>query len=174
MNASTKSNVLLAIDPAPGEPIDRISAAIDMARGLVRDRADHVVVLHIREFSVGRLVQMMREHGGADGRRAVDEVVTRLRTAGVTASGLIREADIGHVSRTILDVASEVDARLIVVNPPRHRIPVGGVAEQLIYRADLPVVIAARIIAKANETTIVTAAARPQPLLVTPAQLPAR
>jgi nucleotide-binding universal stress UspA family protein len=141
MSGSTRTDILLAIDPVPGEPIERIEAAIDMARELVRDRADHVVVLHVREFSVGRLVQMMREHGGADGRRAVDEVVSRLRAEGVTASGLIREADVGHVSRTILDAASEFEVRLIVVNPPRHRIPVGGVAEQLVHRADVPVVV---------------------------------
>jgi nucleotide-binding universal stress UspA family protein len=141
MTASARTNVLLAIDPEPGEPIRRMGAAIDLARELVRDRADHVVVLHVREFSVVRLAQMMREHGGADGRRAVDEVVAHLRAAGVMASGLIREADIGHVSRTILDAAAEFDARLIVVNSPRHRILVAGVAEQLMHRADVPVVV---------------------------------
>ena len=141
MNASARTYVLLAIDPEPGEPIQRMGAVIDLAEELARGRSDHVVVLHVREFSVVRLAQMMREHGGSDGRRAVDEVVAHLRAAGVTASGLIREADIGHVSRTILAAASEFDARLIVVSSPRHRIPVGGVAEQLMHRADVPVIV---------------------------------
>jgi hypothetical protein len=59
-----------------GEPAWHIRPAIDMTRDMVRDGADHVVVLHVREFSVGRLASMMREHGGADGRHAVDEIVT--------------------------------------------------------------------------------------------------
>ncbi len=159
MSANAKANVLLAVDPVLGEPIQRMAAAIDITRELVRDRADHVVVLHVREFSVGRLVQMMREHGGADGRHAVDEIVSRLRAAGVTASGQIREADVGHVSRTILDAAAEFDARLIVVNPPRHRVPVGGVAEQLMHHADVPIVIAARTKVRVKDTVLATAPA---------------
>ena len=142
MGANAKTNVLLAVDLAPGEPTWPIGGAVDMARDLVRDRADHVVVLHVREFSVSRLAAMMREHGGADGRRAVDEIVASLRAAGVTASGLIREADEGHVARTILDAAREFNARLIVLGSPRHRIPMGSVARRLMRQADVPVVIA--------------------------------
>lgn len=111
MGANTKTNILLAVDLAPSEPTWLIAAAVDMARDLVRDRADHVVVLHVREFSVARLATMMREHGGADERRAVDEIVTRLRATGVSVSGLIHEADEGHVTRTILDAAGEFNAR---------------------------------------------------------------
>ena len=144
MSASAKTNILLAIDFAPGEPLRHISAAVDLAKEFVRDRADHVVVLHVREFSVSRLPLMMREHGGADGRRAVDEVVFGLRATGVSASGLVREADVTHVSRAILDAAAEFDARLIVVNSPRHRLPVGGVAAGLVHHAEVPVVVAAK------------------------------
>jgi nucleotide-binding universal stress UspA family protein len=145
MNVSAKTNILLAIDFVPGEPLRRISAAVDLAKDFVRDQADHVVVLHVREFSVGRLPLMMREHGGADGLRAVDEVVFGLRATGVCASGLIREADVTHVSRAILDAAAEFDARLIVVNSPRHRLSVGGVAGYLVHHAEIPVLIAAKL-----------------------------
>lgn len=141
MGANTKTNILLAVDLAPGEPTWLIDGAVDMARDLVRDRADHVVVLHVREFSVARLAAMMREHGGADGRRAVDEIVARLRAAGVTASGLIREADEGHVASTIVEVAGEFNARLIVLGSPRHRIPMGSVARRLMRQADVPIVV---------------------------------
>src|SRR5258708_27122712 len=101
MGANAKANILLAVDLAPGEPTWLIGGAVDMARDLVRDRADHVVVLHVREFSVSRLAAMMREHGGADGRRAVDEILASLRAARGTARGPIREADQGHGARTI-------------------------------------------------------------------------
>lgn len=57
-------------------------------------------------------------------------------------SCLVREADVTHVSRAILDAAAEFDARLIVVNSPRHRIPVGGVAEYLVHHAEVPIAVA--------------------------------
>jgi nucleotide-binding universal stress UspA family protein len=142
MSANAKTNILLAVDLAPGEPTWLVDGAVDTVRDLVRDRADHVVVLHVREFSVSRLAAMMREHGGADGRRVVDEIVARLRAVGVTASGLIREADEGHVTRTILDAADEFDARLIVLGSPRHRVPMVSVAKRLMRQADVPVVVA--------------------------------
>lgn len=142
MGANAKTATLLAVDP--GEPTWLIDGAVDMARDLVRDRADHVVVLHVREFSVARLAAMMREHGGADGRHAVDEIVARLRAAGVTASSLIRAADEGHVAGTILDAAGEFNVRLIVLGSPRRRIPMGSVARRLLCHANVPVVVAAR------------------------------
>lgn len=157
MGANVKTNILLAVDLAPGEPTWLIDGAVDMAKDLVRDHADHIVVLHVREFSVSRLAAMMREHGGADGRHAVDEIVAHLRAAGVTASGLIREADEGHVVRTILDAAGEFDARLIVLGSPRHRIPTVSVARRLMRHADVPVVIAARTGARPDGETVAVA-----------------
>jgi nucleotide-binding universal stress UspA family protein len=137
----TKTNVLLAVDLAPAESAWHIRGAINMAANLARDRGDHVVVLHVREFSVWRLAPMMLEHGGAAGRQAVDEIVTRLRAVGVSASALMREADGGHVAQTILEVADEFNARLIVLSPPRHRVPIRSVAHQLMCQADVPVAI---------------------------------
>ncbi len=161
MGANAKTNILLAVDLAPDEPTGLIGGAIDMARGLVRDRADQVVVLHVREFSVARLAAMMRERGGADGRRAVDEIVARLRVAGVTARGLIREADEGHVARTILDAAGEFNVRLIVLGPPRHRVPIGSVARRLMRQADVPVVVASRTGVRPDDGIRVPARQRP-------------
>jgi nucleotide-binding universal stress UspA family protein len=161
MDPDAKTNILLAVDLAPGEPTWLLDGAVDMAKDLVRDRADHVVVLHVREFSVSRLAAMMREHGGADGRHAVDEIVARLRAAGVTASGLIREADEGHVVHTILEAAGEFNARLIVLGSPRHRISIGSVANRLMRQADVPIVIAARTRARVDDEILVAARQRP-------------
>jgi nucleotide-binding universal stress UspA family protein len=135
------NNVLLAVDFAAAEPVSHVSAVVDVVCQLVRDGADHVTVLHVREFSIGRLAAMMREHGGADGRRAVDQVVSALRAAGVTANGQIREADGGHVAQAILDAAREAGARFIVVSSVRRPVPIGSVAQQLLHRAQVPVVV---------------------------------
>jgi nucleotide-binding universal stress UspA family protein len=151
MNQNPKTNILLAVDFAPAEPVSHCSAAIDMARELVRDSADQVIVLHVREFSVARLALMMTEHGGADGQHQVDEIVAGLRAAGVRACGLVREADAGHVARTVLDAADEFGARVIVLSSARRRVPLGSVVQHLLRHADLPVVIARTRAAQASE-----------------------
>ncbi|MDQ2875018.1 MAG: universal stress protein [Actinomycetota bacterium] len=139
------SNILLAVDAAAGQPHPDASAAVQMARELVRDSADHVVVLYVREFSFLRIARMVADHGGTAGRHAVDGIVARLREAGVHASGLIREAEAGHVARTILDAAHDVDARVIIVGSGSPaRLPglvLGNVATHVLHQATLPVLI---------------------------------
>lgn len=139
-----KTNILLAIDVAPGSPLRHVSRAIEMAAQMVRDDADRIIVMHVREFSVARLVRNIRDQGGTPGRRAVEEVVTTLRAAGIRASGLIREADTGHVGQTILDAAAEFDARLIVLGARGHtglpRTPL-DLATHLLHLSTLPVLI---------------------------------
>jgi len=139
-----KTNILLAIDVAPGHPLRHVEEAVKMAAELVRDAADQVVVVHIREFSVPKLVRTMRDHGGASGRDAVDQVVANLRSAGIRASGLIREADTGHVAQTILAAAAEFDARVIVLGARARtdlpRVPLDA-ATHLLHLSTLPVLI---------------------------------
>jgi nucleotide-binding universal stress UspA family protein len=90
-----------------------------MTREMVRDGADHVVVLQVREFSVGRLASMMREHGGADGRQAVDEIVTGARA--IVLSSARRRIPIGSVASHIVQVAE-----IPVVIVPRAGMPSGA------------------------------------------------
>jgi nucleotide-binding universal stress UspA family protein len=143
-----RTNILLAVDVAPGDLLRHVSAAVEMTRELIRDDADQVVVLHVREFSIARLGRMMGDDGGADGRRAVDAVVSGLRAAGIHASGQCREADIGHVAQTILDAARDLDARVIVLGSRSHtdlpRSPLGSVAARLLHQAAVPVLIVPR------------------------------
>jgi nucleotide-binding universal stress UspA family protein len=160
MNTNGKSSILLAVDLGPHEPARHIDAAVGMASDLARSRADQVIVLHVREFSVGRLVPMMTEHGGADGQHAVDDIVARLRSAGVSACGQVRGADTGHVASTILDAVAEFGARLIVLSSPRRRIPLGSVVRHLLYQADVPVVIVARAAAEKHGEPAPAGAAR--------------
>lgn len=140
-----KTNILLAIDVAPGSsPLRHVSRAIEIAAQMVRDDADRIIVMHVREFSVARLARNIRNHGESPGRSAVDQVVTTLRAAGIRASGLIREADTGHVAQTILDAAAELDARLIVLGARGHtglpRTPL-DLATHLLHLSTQPVLI---------------------------------
>jgi nucleotide-binding universal stress UspA family protein len=143
-----RTNILLAIDVPTAAPqhIDHAAAVIGE---LVRDGADHVVVLHVQEFSIPKLAANMLDHGGASGRRAVDEVVAGLRAEGIQASGLVREADFGHVARTILGAADEFDARVIVLGSRTRaefpRVPAGSVAAHVMRHAMRAVLIDPRI-----------------------------
>ena len=145
------SNILLAVDVAPGRSAASADTAAKLARGLVRDSADHVVVLYVREFSVLRIGRMMADRGGTAGQHAVDRIVAGLRAAGVSASGLVREAEAGHVARVITGAARDVDAHVIVVGSGRHagsaalahlpHSPLGSVTARVLYLSTLPVLV---------------------------------
>jgi nucleotide-binding universal stress UspA family protein len=138
------TTILLAIDAPPGRPLQHVSRAIDLAERQIREETDRIIVLHVREFSLARLARTMRDEGGAPGRRAVTQVVADLRRAGIRASGLVREADTGHVAQTILAVAGEVGAGLIVLgtrestNLPHTPL---DMATHLLHLSTLPVLI---------------------------------
>ncbi len=140
-----KTNILFAVDVASGDPLRHVSAAADMIHDLIQSDIDRVIVLHVKEFSLPRLARSMRDQGGVSGRRAVDEIVTQLRARHIHASGLIREADFGHVAPTILDVAAQFDARCIVLGSRGRgelpRGPMGSVTTRLLRLATLPVLI---------------------------------
>ncbi len=139
-----RSNILLAID-VPADGLPDLTAVAGLIKVLVTDGAEHVIVLHVREFSIALLARNMLDHGGASGRRAVDALVASLRAAGVHADGLIREADCGHVARVILDAADDFDARVIVLGPRKHpagpHVPASGVAAHVLRAAMLPVLV---------------------------------
>lgn len=146
MSTSTSTNILLAIDIIPGEPSWHARAAAEAARNLVRDSADHVMILHVREFSVTRLRRMMGDDGGADGKKVVDEVAASLRASGINAGGQIVEADIGHVADVILQTARQFKARVIVVGSARGRtsrlrLPLGSVTSHLLTISTIPVLV---------------------------------
>jgi nucleotide-binding universal stress UspA family protein len=139
-----RTNILLAIDVPAGAP-RHISAEMAVLRELIKDNADHVIVLHVQEFSIPRLAANMLDHGGASGRRVVDNIVAALRAAGMNASGLVREADFGHVGETILNAADEFDARVIVLGSRSRtqfpRVPSGRVATHVVHHSMRPVLI---------------------------------
>ena len=162
------STVLLAVDVVAGKPRADSFAAAQLARGLVRDSADHVVVLYVREFSIRRIGRMVADHGGTVGQRAVNEIVAGLRDAGIQASGLVREADGGHVGQVIAEAARDLDARVIVIGSGRHvswpHIPLGSVAMRVLHLAMVPVLVVPapeRRAGTAIPVPLATAAAEP-------------
>jgi nucleotide-binding universal stress UspA family protein len=139
------SNILLAVDVAAGKHRKGAWAAAQLARGLVRDSADHVVVLYVRDFSICQIGRMVADHGGTVGQHAVNEIVAGLRDAGIQASGLVREADGGHVGHVIAEAARDLDARVIVLGSGRHaswpHIPLGRVATRVLHLSVVPVLV---------------------------------
>jgi nucleotide-binding universal stress UspA family protein len=141
-------NILLAVDAATRNPVRHILAAADMTRELSRDNGDHVIVLHVHEFATGRFGRLRVDCGDGDGERVVEEIVSDLRAAGVSAAGEIRETSLGHIAAAILKAAQEHDARIVVLGSSSRtdlpRMLLGSVAGRLLHMATRPVLIVPR------------------------------
>jgi nucleotide-binding universal stress UspA family protein len=141
-------NILLAVDAAAYDPARNVMAAADMTRELARDSGDHVIVLHVHEFAVGRFGRMQIDCGEGEGEGVVEKVVSDLRGAGVSAEGEISQANTGHVAKAILAAAQHRDARLVVLGSSSRtdlpRVPLGSVATRLLHMATRPVLIVPR------------------------------
>jgi len=141
-------NILLAVDAASHDPGRHVVAAAEMTRELARDSGDHVIVLHVHEFSVGRYGRIRVDCGDGEGEGVVEKVVSDLRAAGVSAEGEIGEANMGHVASVISAEAQRHDARLVVLGSSSRtdlpRMPLGSVAARLLHMATRPVLIVPR------------------------------
>ena len=141
-------NILLAVDAASHDPARHIRAAADMTRDLSRDSGDHVIVLHVHEFSTGRYGRIQVDCGEGQGEGVVSTIVADLQAAGVSAEGEIRETNLGHIARAILHAAQDHDARLVVLgSSSRTDLPrnlLGSVASRLLHMATRPVLVVPR------------------------------
>ncbi len=141
-------NILLAVDAASHDPGRHVVAAAEMTRELARDSGDHVIVLHVHEFSVGRYGRIRVDCGDGEGEGVVEKVVSDLRAAGVSAEGEIGEANMGHVASVILAEAQRHDARLVVLGSSSRtdlpHMPLGSVAARLLHMATRPILIVPR------------------------------
>ena len=141
-------NILLAVDSAAPDPLRHVRAAADMARELSRDSGDHVIVLHVHEYAVGRFGRIQVDCGEGEGEGVVEKIVSDLQAAGVSAEGEIRQARLGHIAADILKAAQEHDARLVVLGSSSRtdlpRIPLGSVSTRLLHTAARPVLIVPR------------------------------
>jgi nucleotide-binding universal stress UspA family protein len=132
--------ILLAVDTA-----SHTSAAADLVRDLATGAGDRIVVLHVHEFAVGRFGRIQIDCADGEGEHAVAEIVERLRGFGRTAEPDVRKTPVGHIGRTILGVADEIDARMIVLGSTSvhdvPRLPFGSVSLRLLHSATRPVLI---------------------------------
>lgn len=135
--------IVLAVDTSR-----HVSAAAEMTRELCRDSGDHVIVLHVHEFAVGRWGRMQVDCSEGEGERVVGEIVADMKSAGISADGEIREAQFGHVARNILAAADEHDARIVVLGSGGRtdvpHLPFGSVSHRLLHSARRPVLIVPR------------------------------
>lgn len=135
--------ILLAVDTA-----SHTMAAADLARDLAAGTGDRVVVLHVHEFAVGRFGRIQVDCADGEGERVVAEIVDRLRRSGLAVEPDVRKTPVGHIARTILGVADELDARMIVLGSTSvhdvPRLPFGSVSLRLLHSATRPVLIVPR------------------------------
>ncbi|HEX9031838.1 MAG TPA: universal stress protein, partial [Streptosporangiaceae bacterium] len=129
--------ILLAVDTA-----SHTTAAADLARDLAAGTGDRIVVLHVHEFAVGRFGRIQVDCADGEGEHVVAEIVERLRSSGLSAEPDVRKTPVGHIARTILGVADELDARMIVLgSTSAHdvpRLPFGSVSLRLLHSATRP------------------------------------
>jgi len=132
--------ILLAVD---GER--HVRAATGLTGELAGGTGDRVIVLHVHEFAVGRFGRLQVDCPEGEGERLVEEIVSGLKDAGITAAAEIREARTGHIARTILEAAAEHDARMVVLGSGGRtdmpHIPFGSVSHRLLHWARMPVLI---------------------------------
>ena len=141
--------ILLAVDAPrhsrPGAAMEHVNAAAKETLQLSRETGDRVLVLHVHEFAYGRFGRMQVDCADGEGEKVVEQIVSDLRTAGVTAEPEIRTTDFGHIARAILDTAHECDARIVVLGSSSRTdlpyLPFGSVSTRLLHLARRPVLI---------------------------------
>ena len=141
--------ILLAVDAArhgrSGAATQHVAAAAKETLELSRETGDRVVVLHVHEFAHGRFGRLQVDCAEGEGENVVEQIVSDLKEAGVTADGEIRAADYGHIARTVLTAAQECDARIVVLGSSSRTdlpyFPFGSVSTRLLHLARRPVLI---------------------------------
>jgi len=131
--------ILLAVDGS-----EHSAKTVPVASDLAKRYGATVTVLHVREFQ--------KRHGAdididpeADSESYVSGVVEQLEAAGVTARGETHRVGAGQVPKEIVDMASGVDAGLIVMGTRGRTewqsLLVGGVAHKVLAHASCPVLM---------------------------------
>jgi nucleotide-binding universal stress UspA family protein len=136
--------IMLAVDSAHGEPGKHVAAAVDVIKELAAPD-DKVIVLHVHEFAVSKFGATRVDCLDRQGEQLVSEIVTDLGRSGISASGMIREAEISHVARAILAAATQEGAGMLVLGSSTRTdlpwVPFGSVSTRLLHISPLPVLI---------------------------------
>lgn len=133
-------NILLTVDALHYAP-----EATEMVRELCRGPDDKVTILHVHEFAVGRFGRLQVDCPEGEAERLVTSIRTELTEAGIDAKAEIRDTHVGHIARTIVEVANQHNASIIVLGSVRSTdlppIPFGSVSLKVLHLAKRPVII---------------------------------
>jgi nucleotide-binding universal stress UspA family protein len=162
--------IVLAVDAARHDLAEHVAAAVEMTKDVAK-ADDKVIVLHVHEFAVGRFGRLQVDCADGQGESLVASIVEDLSRSGLSAEGVIKEADFGHVARAILAAAGHYQAKLLVLGSSSRTdlpwVPFGSVANRLLHLASLPVLIvpmrqheAVTVPSTAAERAAVTSAAQ--------------
>jgi nucleotide-binding universal stress UspA family protein len=139
--------IVLAADAARHELAEHVTAAVEMIKE-VAHADDKVIVLHVHEFAVGRFGRIQVDCADGQGESLVTGIVEDLRRSGLSAEGVVKEAEFGHVARAILAAVDSYQARLLVLGSSSRTdlpwIPFGSVANRVLHIASMPVLIVPR------------------------------
>ncbi len=131
--------ILLAVDGS-----ERSRKAASAAGEIGRAFGGEVLVLHVREDELTWAIDVVLETE-TEASELVDGIVRELKDAGGSVRGEVVRAPVAHTARTILDVAKEEGAGLIVMGTQGlsdwNRVLMGSVAHKVVHLADLPVLI---------------------------------
>lgn len=149
-------NILLTVDALHYAP-----EATEMAKELCHSPDDKVTILHVHEFAVGRFGRTRVDCPEGEAERLLTSIRTDLAEAGIDAETEIRETEVGHIPRTIIEAANQHDARIIVLGSARSTdlplIPFGSVSLKVLHLAKRPVIIVPRQALSAAEQAAITA-----------------
>lgn len=137
--------ILLTVDASAAETSQHVETAARETLDISQATGDKVVVLHVHEIAYGRFGRMQVDCMDGAGEKVVARIVSELEAAGVTAEGVIRDADLGHVSRVIVKVADDYDARMVILGSSSRtdlpHIPFGSVSSRVLHLSRRPVLI---------------------------------
>jgi nucleotide-binding universal stress UspA family protein len=135
--------IMLAVDAAHGEAGKHVAAAVDLIKELVAPD-DKVIVLHVHEFAASKFGRIQVDCVDRQGEHLVSDIVADLGRS-ASASGMIREAELSYVARTILATATQEGATMLVLGSSTRTdlpwIPFGSVSSRLLHISPLPVLI---------------------------------
>jgi nucleotide-binding universal stress UspA family protein len=131
--------ILLAVNGSPSS-----WRAVDVAADIGQKYGAEVVVLHVREQQATSLGLYMVEQPDEDAD-FVEEIVRRLKDAGVSARSEVQTAPLSSVPHVILEMARELDAGLIVMGSRRlsdwEGLYLASVSHRVLHLADCPVFV---------------------------------
>jgi nucleotide-binding universal stress UspA family protein len=117
--------------------------ALPYALGLAETDKAKLVVAHVHEIYVGRGGGYPVLTDETELRDTIDNQVKELRGSGIDVTFVVRTSTAGHAAGTIVEIAGEVEADLIVVGTHGYGrvagLLIGSVTQALLHKGICPV-----------------------------------